>query len=156
MINRIKQYRLQAGLTPQAVSAMFKIPYNTIIKWEKEELTPPPWAEEMVVNALRKKSKAENDRAKSRFKLPYIRSDKTPEEIAAANAARRWINPTRRCPLPEVKPPTQRIMPLTPRAVPSTLPKPPGHQFDLPAPREKKDTSAILEAAKAAAEDYDG
>lgn len=156
MINRIKQYRLQAGLTPQAVSAMFKIPYDTIIKWEKEELTPPPWAEEMVVNALRKKSKTENDRAKSRFKLPYIRSDKTPEEIAAANAARRWVNPTRNCPLPEVTPPIQRIMPLTPQTAPSALPKPPANQFDRPAPREKKDISAILAAAKAAAEDYDG
>lgn len=155
MINRIRQYRLQAGLTPQAVSAMFKIPYDTIIKWEKEELTPPPWVEEMVVNALRKKSKAENDRAKSRFKLPYIRSDKTPAEIAAANAARRWINPTRNCPLPEVKPPTQRIMPLTLRAVPPALSQPPANRSYLPAPREKKDISAILAAAKAAADHYD-
>lgn len=156
MINRIKQYRLQAGLTPQAVSAMFKIPYDTIIKWEKEELTPPPWAEEMVVNALRKKSKAENDRAKARFKLPYIRSDKTPEEIAAANAARRWVNPTRNCPLPEVKPPTQRIMPLTPKAAAPAIPRPTSNQFSAPTPQKKKDISAILAAAKAAAEDYDG
>lgn len=155
MINRIKQYRLQAGLTPQAISAMFKIPYDTIIKWEKEELSPPPWAEEMVVNALMKKSKTENDRAKSRFKLPYIRSDKTPEEIAAANAARRWVNPTRNCPLPEVKPPTERIMPLTPKAAPPTFPQRPVNQFTAPAPREKKDISAILAAAKAAAEDYE-
>lgn len=156
MINRIKQYRLQAGLTPQAVSAMFKIPYDTVIKWEKEELTPPPWAEEMVVNALRKKSKADNDRARARFKLPYIRSDKTPEEIAAANAARRWVNPTRNCPLPEVQPPTQRIMPLTPRPSSPTSPKSTANQFAVPAPRQKQDVSAILAAAKAAAEEYDG
>ena len=41
MMNRIKQYRLAAGLTPADISAMFKIPYRTVQKWEKGELVPP-------------------------------------------------------------------------------------------------------------------
>ena len=52
MLNRIKQYRLAAGLTPADISSMFKIPYRTVQKWEKGELTPPAWAEQQIITRL--------------------------------------------------------------------------------------------------------
>lgn len=71
MMNRIKQYRLAAGLTPADISAMFKIPYRTVQKWEKGELVPPAWAEAQIVNRLQEKQK--NDRpALPARKAPHI------------------------------------------------------------------------------------
>ena len=52
MLNRIKQYRLTAGLTPADISSMFKIPYRTVQKWEKGELLPPVWAEQQIITRL--------------------------------------------------------------------------------------------------------
>ena len=62
MLNRIKQYRLAAGLTPADISSMFKIPYCTVQKWEKGELIPPAWAEQQIISRLQTSRQQEPSR----------------------------------------------------------------------------------------------
>jgi len=47
-MNRVTQYRLQAGWSPSDISSIFRIPYGIVNKWEHGELTPPAWIEERI------------------------------------------------------------------------------------------------------------
>ena len=48
MANRITMYRMQAGWSPDDLSRLFKIPPHTIERWERGELTPPVWVEQLI------------------------------------------------------------------------------------------------------------
>ncbi len=52
-INRIKEARLNAGLTQAKMSEVFKIPKRTIENWETGNRKPPEWAEMLVVEKLK-------------------------------------------------------------------------------------------------------
>ena len=51
-INKIKEARLNAGLTQAKMSEVFKIPKRTIENWETGNRKPPKWAEMLVVEKL--------------------------------------------------------------------------------------------------------
>ena len=48
MANRITMYRMQAGWSPDDLSRLFKIPPHTVKRWERGELTPPAWVEQLI------------------------------------------------------------------------------------------------------------
>ncbi|MEG1501980.1 MAG: helix-turn-helix transcriptional regulator [Synergistaceae bacterium] len=50
----IKQARLEAGLTQQALADWLKIPKRTIENWEGEKRTPPEWAELLIVEKIKR------------------------------------------------------------------------------------------------------
>ena len=52
-INKIKEARLNAGLTQAKMSDVFKIPKRTIENWETGNRKPPKWAEMLVVEKLK-------------------------------------------------------------------------------------------------------
>lgn len=52
-INRIKEARLNAGLTQAKMSEVFKIPKRTIENWETGNRKPPEWAEILVIEKLK-------------------------------------------------------------------------------------------------------
>lgn len=55
-INKIKEARLNAGLTQAKMSEFFKIPKRTIENWETGNRKPPEWAEMLVVEKLKEMS----------------------------------------------------------------------------------------------------
>lgn len=52
-INKIKEARLNAGLTQAKMAEIFKIPKRTIENWETGSRKPPEWAELLVIDKLR-------------------------------------------------------------------------------------------------------
>lgn len=52
-INKIKEARLNAGLTQAKMSEVFKIPKRTIENWETGNRKPPEWAEMLVIEKLK-------------------------------------------------------------------------------------------------------
>lgn len=48
----IKEARLKAGLTQQAMSERFGIPKRTIENWEGGQRKPPEWAERLLLDKL--------------------------------------------------------------------------------------------------------
>ncbi len=54
MMNRITQYRLQAGLSPADVSRLLKIPSGIVDRWERGELKPPAWVESMLYDRIQR------------------------------------------------------------------------------------------------------
>lgn len=52
-INKIKEARLNAGLTQAKMSDVFKIPKRTIENWETGNRKPPEWAEILVIEKLK-------------------------------------------------------------------------------------------------------
>lgn len=52
-INKIKEARLNAGLTQAKMSEVFKIPKRTIENWETGNRKPSEWAEILVVEKLK-------------------------------------------------------------------------------------------------------
>lgn len=50
---KIKQARLAAGLTQQAMADLLKIPKRTIENWEGGKRNPPEWAEILIVEKLK-------------------------------------------------------------------------------------------------------
>jgi len=58
-MNKIKQARLAASLTQQAMSDLLKIPKRTIENWEEGKRQPPEWAERLIIEKLRSMRPAE-------------------------------------------------------------------------------------------------
>ena len=52
-INKIKEARVNAGLTQAKMSEIFKIPKRTIENWETGSRKPPEWVEILVIDKLR-------------------------------------------------------------------------------------------------------
>lgn len=52
-INKIKEARVNAGLTQAKMAEIFKIPKRTIENWETGSRKPPEWAEILVIDKLR-------------------------------------------------------------------------------------------------------
>ena len=52
-INKLKQARLNAGLTQKAMSDMFEIPLRTILNWELGERKAPPYVEKLIIDKLK-------------------------------------------------------------------------------------------------------
>ena len=50
--NRLKEARLQLGLTQKEVTDLLEIPLKTWQKWEQGERNPAPWAEKLIVEKL--------------------------------------------------------------------------------------------------------
>lgn len=48
----IKEARLEAGLTQQAMSDLMEIPKRTIEDWENNRRTPPKYVEKLVIAEL--------------------------------------------------------------------------------------------------------
>lgn len=53
-INKIKEARLNAGLTQAKMAEIFKIPKRTIENWETGSRKPPEWAEILILEKLTK------------------------------------------------------------------------------------------------------
>lgn len=53
-MSKIKEHRIAAGLTQQAMSDIMKIPKRTIEDWESERRSPPEWAEILIINELKR------------------------------------------------------------------------------------------------------
>lgn len=49
---RIKEARMNAGLSQRAMSRELGIPCRTIENWESGQRTPPSWAVELIVDRL--------------------------------------------------------------------------------------------------------
>ena len=52
MSNDFKKARIDAGLTQQQMSDMFKIPKLTIENWESGQRTPPEYVKILVIEKL--------------------------------------------------------------------------------------------------------
>lgn len=48
----IKEARLAAGLTQQAMSDLLGIPKRTIEEWEAGRRVPPPYVEKLIIDKL--------------------------------------------------------------------------------------------------------
>jgi DNA-binding transcriptional regulator YiaG len=59
MKTRFKAARINAGLTQQGMSDLLDIPKRTIEKWEQGTNSPPPWAEKLIIQALKNKIRPE-------------------------------------------------------------------------------------------------
>lgn len=57
-INKIKEARLNAGLTQAKMAEIFKIPKRTIENWETGSRKPPEWAEILILEKLTKMGQA--------------------------------------------------------------------------------------------------
>lgn len=64
-MNKIKQARLNAGLTQKAMSERLNIPLRTIENWDAGQRTPPGWAESLIAEKLNQ-IKKENEKMKKR------------------------------------------------------------------------------------------
>lgn len=51
-MSKIKDARLAAGLTQQAVFDLLGIPMRTLQDWENERRKCPPWAERLIIKEL--------------------------------------------------------------------------------------------------------
>lgn len=51
-MNKIKEARIEAGLSRAEMSRRFKIPIRTLENWESEKNTPPEWAEILIIEKL--------------------------------------------------------------------------------------------------------
>ena len=66
---KIKDARLNAGLTQQAMSDLLKIPLRTIENWEGGKSKPPVYVEKLNIEKL-------DNIAKERFNMKKIRTQK--------------------------------------------------------------------------------
>ena len=69
-MNRVTQYRIQAGWSPNELSSIFKVPAGIVNKWEHGELEPPAWIEERI----RAKMMEEQKKRFSKKKRPSAKS----------------------------------------------------------------------------------
>lgn len=53
-INKIKEARVNAGLTQAKMAEIFKMPKRTIENWETGSRKPPEWAELLILEKLTK------------------------------------------------------------------------------------------------------
>lgn len=51
-MNKIKEYRLKAGLSRAEMSQRFEIPARTLQDWEYGKANPAPWAEKLIIEKL--------------------------------------------------------------------------------------------------------
>ena len=51
-MNKIKEARLNAGLTQQAMSDLLEIPKRTIEDWENDRRIPPAYVEKLIIDKL--------------------------------------------------------------------------------------------------------
>ncbi len=74
MMNRITQYRLQAGLSPSDVSRILKIPSGIVDRWERGELKPPAWVESLLFDRIQRDRRQElAKRQRTRMAGPALR-----------------------------------------------------------------------------------
>lgn len=66
---KIKDARLNAGLTQQAMSDLLEIPLRTIENWEGGKSKPPIYVEKLIIEKL-------DNIAKERFNMKKIRTQK--------------------------------------------------------------------------------
>lgn len=52
-MSRIKEEREKAGITRKELCESIKLPYRTLQGWEKEERTPPVWAEYLIIEKIK-------------------------------------------------------------------------------------------------------
>nr|DAM27996.1 MAG TPA: helix-turn-helix domain protein [Caudoviricetes sp.] len=57
MSSKIQEARKAAGLTQEEMAEKLEIPKSTIEKWEMGIRIPPPWAEKLIVEKLRRMKK---------------------------------------------------------------------------------------------------
>lgn len=53
MDSKIKQARLEAGLTQKDMSVIYNVPVRTLQNWESGRSQPPIWAENLILKALK-------------------------------------------------------------------------------------------------------
>ncbi len=74
MMNRITQYRMQAGLSPADVSRILRIPSGIVDRWERGELKPPAWVESMLFDRIQREKKQDlQKRQRTRMTGPNTR-----------------------------------------------------------------------------------
>ena len=56
MCNEFKKARIDAGLTQQQMSDIFKIPKRTIENWESGQRTPPEYVKLLIIEKLQSMS----------------------------------------------------------------------------------------------------
>ncbi len=66
---KIKDARLNAGLTQHAMSDLLEIPLRTIENWEGGKSKPPVYVEKLIIEKL-------DNIAKERFNMKKIRTQK--------------------------------------------------------------------------------
>lgn len=66
---KIKDARLNAGLTQKAMSDLLEIPLRTIENWEGGKSKPPIYVEKLIIEKL-------DNIAKERFNMKKIRNQK--------------------------------------------------------------------------------
>lgn len=59
--NTIKEARLRAGLTQQALSDLLGIAKRTIEDWDSERRRPPAWVEKLLLEKLEQIAAAKED-----------------------------------------------------------------------------------------------
>lgn len=59
-MTRIKEARLNAGLTQAKMSEVFEIPKRTIENWETGKRNPPAYVEKLVIRELERIAKENN------------------------------------------------------------------------------------------------
>ena len=53
-MSKIKEARIEAGLTQEAMAEKLGIPKRTIQDWEREKRNPPGYVERLVVDELKR------------------------------------------------------------------------------------------------------
>lgn len=79
MMNRVTQYRIQAGWSPNELSSIFKVPAGIVNKWEHGELEPPAWIEERIRAKMMEEQKKRFSKKKRR-----------PNPLTSGDPTRRW------------------------------------------------------------------
>lgn len=61
-MTRIKEARLNAGLTQQRMSEVFEIPKRTIENWEAGTRKPPVYVEKLIIRELERIAEENNNK----------------------------------------------------------------------------------------------
>lgn len=54
---RIKEKRIEMGLTQMQFSNIFGVPLSTVKKWDSDVMYPPVWAEKLILEKLEQMQK---------------------------------------------------------------------------------------------------
>jgi transcriptional regulator with XRE-family HTH domain len=54
-LTNIRTLRLEAGLTQARLAALLKVDKNTVARWERDEMQPPPYVEAAIKYVLKKR-----------------------------------------------------------------------------------------------------
>lgn len=66
MMNRITQYRMQAGWSASDISRRFQIPARIVECWERGELVPPAWVEQRIRQEIQAERRQQQQRRSAR------------------------------------------------------------------------------------------